>query len=116
MCVPGCTSASTASPVGRVDSPSGRRRMSGAANFGSQSRRELPARMGLAGWGAAAGLVTGLPVGALMGYQGMLADRGIGAIPGRGPFILYATAAGAAIGLVVTYRPRGLRWLPPVAY
>ena len=82
--------------------------MSGAANLGSQSQRELPARMGLAGWGAAAGLVTGLPVGALMGYQGMLADRGIGAIPGWGPFILYATAAGAAIGLVVAYRPRGL--------
>lgn len=82
--------------------------MSGGGNLDARRRRKLPGASELTAWGAVAGLATGLPVGALMGYQRMLDDRGIGAVPAWGVFILYATAVGAAIGLVVAYRHRGL--------
>ena len=61
----------------------------------------------LTGWGAAVGLVTAAAVRLLMGYQGMLDTPGVGAIPAWGLFLGYGTAVGAAIGLVVGYRPGG---------
>ena len=77
--------------------------------LGSQRREPRQFRPSeLASWGAATGLVTALPVAALMGYQGMLDDRGLGVIPQWGVFIGYATAVGVAIGLIVAYRPGGL--------
>ena len=83
--------------------------MSGDGNRGSHRRAGLlPGRWELAGQGGLGGLLTAVPVGALMRYQGMLDDRGIGAIPAWGVFLLYAGAAGAAIGLVVAYRRRAL--------
>lgn len=56
-------------------------------------------------WGAAVGVATGIPVGVLMQLQGMFA--GIDVVT---PvlFVLEAGATGAAIGLVVGYRPRGV--------
>lgn len=57
--------------------------------------------------GAAVGLVSGLPVGLLLGYQGMLTERGSGVLPPWLPYLVYTAAAGAAVGLVVGYRPRG---------
>jgi NADH dehydrogenase FAD-containing subunit len=67
-------------------------------------RRISPKVWAPAGRGAVAGSVSALPVGALLGY-GLLDDRGIG---GAALFIGYGTVVGAAIGLIMVYRPLGL--------
>lgn len=56
-----------------------------------------------AAWGAGAGLVAALPVGALMQLQGMLGDPGDVA-----RVLAYAALTGAAIGVVSTQRSHGL--------
>lgn len=56
-----------------------------------------------AAWGAAAGLVAGLPVGVLMQLQGMLGDPS-----GAARVLGYAALTGAAIGIVITQRSHGL--------
>jgi NADH:ubiquinone reductase (H+-translocating) len=58
-------------------------------------------------WGSAVGLLLGLPVAALMRAQGMFDDPAAG-VAAAGLFVLYSTATGTAIGVVVGYRPRGL--------
>lgn len=59
-------------------------------------------------WGALAGMASGLLVGVLMAYQGMLAGRSLGAFPAWGLFGGYGTLSGAALGLIVGRRPHGL--------
>lgn len=65
-------------------------------------------RLPRAGWGAIAGGVAGLPVGGLMGYQGMLDDRGIGEVLAWTMLVVYSAVVGAAIGLVVGHQSPGL--------
>jgi len=62
----------------------------------------------LLGWGAFTGLLIGLPVAALMGFQGMLVLRGRSELLAWVLFVVYAAGAGAVIGLVVAPRTRGL--------
>lgn len=71
------------------------------------AERQPPGAWGLAGWGAIAGLLAGVPVAVLVGYQRMADDLGTGDMPVAG-LLLYAPVVGAAIGVVVGYRPRGL--------
>lgn len=78
-----------------------------ASEFAAQRRHRLGGGWVQAISGAVAGLLVGLPVGALMRFQGTLGDAGVGVVA-LTLFLLYATATGAAIGLVVGYRPRGL--------
>lgn len=62
------------------------------------------ARRTQVGWGAGAGLAAALLVGALAQIQGMFAN---GAVQ-WGLFSLQGAAAGAVLGLVVTFRARGV--------
>ncbi len=61
-------------------------------------------RVERAGWGAVAGLLIGLPVGALMQWQGM---RDGASVAASVVSVIDAGATGAAIGLVVGYRYGG---------
>ncbi len=80
--------------------------MSGGGNLAPPVRRGQVRRREVAAWGAIAGVSVAVPVSALMRYQGMLDDRGIGAFPAWGLFPIYATVTGAAIGLVGAHRTR----------
>ncbi|MGI8799033.1 MAG: NAD(P)/FAD-dependent oxidoreductase, partial [Pseudonocardia sp.] len=59
------------------------------------------------GWGPRSDLCPACPVGLLLGHQGMLTERGSAVLPPWLPYLVYSAAAGAAVGLVVGYRPRG---------
>ncbi|MFI1397891.1 NAD(P)/FAD-dependent oxidoreductase [Streptomyces sp. NPDC020681] len=54
--------------------------------------------------GALAGLVSGVPVGALMTYQDPLAMAAVVDLPSWIPYAIYTAAVGALIGVVVGYR------------
>lgn len=82
--------------------------MPGEGDYDSRRRRGLAMTGEAAASGAVAGIVTGLAVGALTGYSRVLDEQAIGLVAAWGLFTFYAAAAGAAIGLVVGYRPRGL--------
>ena len=58
--------------------------------------------------GAVVGVVAGLPVGALLTYQGMLTDRGAGVVPAWLVYLVSVAAVGAVIGLIVGYQPHAL--------
>ncbi|MCY7340929.1 MAG: NAD(P)/FAD-dependent oxidoreductase [Pseudonocardia sp.] len=81
--------------------------MSDQVEFETVRGHVLPGAAEQATSGALAGFVTALPVSTLMQYQGMFDDAG-GGVPAWALFIVYMTATGAAIGLVVGYRRRGL--------
>ncbi len=85
----------------------GRKSVSGRSELAAHRRHQLRGAWERAAWGAVAGLVAALPVGALIRFQRM-PDDAQGGVPSLALFILYATATGAAIGLVVGYRPQGL--------
>ncbi|MCW2917486.1 MAG: Pyridine nucleotide-disulfide oxidoreductase, FAD/NAD(P)-binding domain protein [Actinomycetia bacterium] len=67
-----------------------------------------PRRIELVLLGAAAGLVSGLLVGALMASQTMFAGQAMGMVPGWALFALYAMPTGALLALVVGHRPHGV--------
>ena len=70
--------------------------------------RLTPSRLGAASWGVVAGLVAGLPVGALLSDQGMLAEPGAGVVPAWALFLGFVVAVGAVLGLALGPHPRGL--------
>jgi NADH dehydrogenase FAD-containing subunit len=67
-----------------------------------------PRRIELVLLGAAAGLVSGLVVGALMAAQSMFTGQSLGMLPGWALFVLYAVPTGVLLALVVGHRPHGV--------
>jgi NADH dehydrogenase len=58
--------------------------------------------------GVLAGLIGGLPVGALTAYQNEFTEWATSVLPGWATFAAYVVVTGALIGAVVGYRPRAV--------